>query len=214
MDDVEIDNGCFGSTMKNITCHPEVQCDSLMMLRGSLRSHLQPSLKLWPAGSMTKKALPRRIIKKYYICVLGIFLLVGCVPSESDTGSVRVLHVIDGDTIITTVGTVRLIGIDAPEKDECGYIEATEKLRELVDNKDVMLIPDSLNETKDKYGRLLRYIEIYGKDIGEVLLKEGYSDLYPWFPFERLEQYRSIDVLRYDRCTRRSKLFPLPAGGD
>lgn len=152
-----------------------------------------------------------RSAMKNIIWLLGILVLTGCVPSESDTGSVRVLSVIDGDTVITTIGTVRLLGIDAPEEGECGYEEATRKLTELIYGKEVMLISDVSNEDRDKYGRLLRYVQVDGTDIGEVLLKEGYSELYPWFPFDRLEKYRSIDVLRYDRCTRRSKLFPLPS---
>ena len=127
---------------------------------------------------------------------LGILLLLAaCVPyDESGSNDVSVLKVIDGDTVITTVGTVRLIGIDAPEEEECGYQEATERLTGLVDGKDVNLVPDSLNQDRDKYGRFLRYVEIDGDDVGEVLLKEHYVDMYPWFPFERLEQYRFTNL--------------------
>ncbi|MBI3336573.1 thermonuclease family protein [Candidatus Peregrinibacteria bacterium] len=149
--------------MKNITCHPACRP------------------KPW-----------RRLEVRVSEWLLGIFFLIGCVPSEFDTGAVQVLAVVDGDTIITTIGTVRLIGIDTPEKGECGYQEATEKLTALVDGKDVNLVPDSLNQDRDKYGRYLRYVESDGRDVGEVLLKENYADLYPWFPAERLEQYRSI----------------------
>ena len=122
-----------------------------------------------------------------YMPFIGLFLY-GC----TSVSFVQVLEVIDGDTIITTVGTVRLIGIDAPEKEECGYQEATDKLIKLAEGKDVMLVADYLNDDRDTYGRLLRYVETDDGDVGEVLLKEHYVDLYPWFPAERLEQYRLI----------------------
>lgn len=72
-----------------------------------------------------------------------------------------VTRVIDGDTIAVALGDsrdtrVRLIGIDTPERNECHYRAATDRMRALVDGKRVRLVRD-VSET-DRYGRLLRYV--------------------------------------------------------
>jgi micrococcal nuclease len=110
-----------------------------------------------------------------------------------------VTNIIDGDTIETEQGSIRLIGIDAPERGECGYEEASEALKDLVHNKSVILIRDYLQDDRDRYGRLLRYISVSQhatdslqlKDVGEILLSTGLVNIYPWFPFEMKDQYRS-----------------------
>lgn len=99
---------------------------------------------------------------------------------------VRVVNVIDGDTIkIETGETVRYIGIDTPETVhpnkpvQCYGKEASAKNKELVEGKVVTMEKDVSNT--DKYGRLLRYIWFDGVLINEVLVREGYaqSSTYP-----------------------------------
>jgi endonuclease YncB( thermonuclease family) len=67
--------------------------------------------------------------------------------------------VIDGDTIDVLIGgeskQVRYYGIDAPDKGEDCYEEATVRNRELLGTT-VRLEADARNE--DEYGRLLRYV--------------------------------------------------------
>ena len=103
----------------------------------------------------------------------------------SDDG-VLVSKVIDGDTIeIEGVMKVRYIGIDTPETShptkgvQCFGRQATEKNRQLVEGKKVILEKD-ISET-DKYGRLLRYIWIGDQLVNEILVKEGFafSSSYP-----------------------------------
>ena len=100
--------------------------------------------------------------------------------------SVKVVRVVDGDTIETEGGgTVRYIGIDTPETVhpqktvECFGREASNKNRELVEGKFVQLEKD-VSET-DKYGRLLRYVYADGLFVNEFLVKEGfaYASSYP-----------------------------------
>jgi len=82
--------------------------------------------------------------------------------------------IIDGDTIeIETGEKVRYIGIDAPEKEDRELAKkATDKNRELVEGKELLLIKDVSD--KDKYGRLLRYVytDVF---INEVLVKDGFA---------------------------------------
>jgi len=82
--------------------------------------------------------------------------------------------VVDGDTVITPLGTIRYIGVDAPEKNACGGEEATKKNQELVEGKKVVLEKDI--EDKDPYNRLLRYLYLPdGKMVNEILIREGFA---------------------------------------
>lgn len=96
----------------------------------------------------------------------------------SETAIVK--RVIDGDTIELESGLrVRYIGIDTPELPtstkgiECFAKEATEKNKELVEGKTIVMKKD-VSET-DKYQRLLRYVWIGGIFVNEYLVQEGYA---------------------------------------
>lgn len=88
-----------------------------------------------------------------------------------------VSEVIDGDTIRLDSGLyVRLIGINAPEKGEPYYNTAKNRLKTTVEGKTVILEKDK--DDKDRYGRLLRYIFLDGKNINVELAKEGLAIVY------------------------------------
>jgi micrococcal nuclease len=75
---------------------------------------------------------------------------------------------VDGDTIETSAGTVRIIGIDAPETGECGYTEAYALVSSLLSRGDptILTLPDGENDA-DQHGRSLRYVDTAdGVDIG------------------------------------------------
>ena len=87
-----------------------------------------------------------------------------------------VTDVIDGDTVDVARGTtstrVRLIGINAPEADECWSDEATAALDELVGSGPVWLTVDTSDV--DQFGRALRYvIDADGDDVGGLLVEQG-----------------------------------------
>ncbi len=87
---------------------------------------------------------------------------------------IEVMKIQDGDTVQLVNGRfLRLIGINAPEKDEFYYQEASDKLTELVLNKVVRLEKD-ISET-DKFGRLLRHIYMNDIFVGLEMLKGGYA---------------------------------------
>lgn len=88
--------------------------------------------------------------------------------------TVHVARVIDGDTFVLDDGRrVRLLGIDTPEKGKWYFDEATDRMRDLVEGKDVTLVKD-LSET-DKYGRLLRHAYIGDQWINQIMIAEGYA---------------------------------------
>ena len=85
-----------------------------------------------------------------------------------------VATVIDGDTVVLDNGeTVRYIGIDTPESDECFGQEATEMNRQLVGGKTVTLIGDV--EDRGQYGRLLFYVIADGRFVNAELVRLGYA---------------------------------------
>ena len=85
--------------------------------------------------------------------------------------SVVVSGVIDGDTFDSALGRVRLYGVDAPERGQRCYREATERLRELA-GRGVRLEPGP--RSRDPSGRLLAYAYTRsGESIEETLIREG-----------------------------------------
>jgi micrococcal nuclease len=89
----------------------------------------------------------------------------------------QVDRVVDGDTIdvIDTAGTrerVRFIGTDTPERGECGFDTATDRLRQLLAGRTITLTPGARDD-RDRWGRLLRYVEADGTDTGYTLIVEG-----------------------------------------
>jgi len=91
---------------------------------------------------------------------------------------VGVTKVVDGDTIDTTAGKVRILGINAPERGERCYGESREFLKSLLGNS-VKLERDFVG--KDKYGRLLRYVHT-NVSIPLEMVRKGYAKAYCIFP--------------------------------
>jgi micrococcal nuclease len=93
---------------------------------------------------------------------------------ESDIGIVE--RVVDGDTAIINGNSTRLLGINTPERGEKYYQEAKDFLTNLTLNKTVKL--EYIGERYDKYGRVLAYIILNGKNINIDLVRKGFANLY------------------------------------
>lgn len=117
----------------------------------------------------------------------------------------QVQYVVDGDTLeIENQVRVRLIGIDTPERDECGYQEARMFLVRMVDDQSIKMEKD-ISDT-DRYGRLLRYIylptdTIPAEDImvNEALVRAGHARLLPIAPDNR---HRDLFVSAQEEAKR------------
>jgi len=91
--------------------------------------------------------------------------------------TVFVSKVIDGDTIELQTGEkVRLLEINTAEAGQPCSEEATNRLRELVEGKQVSLEKDVTD--KDMYGRLLRYIFVDDLFVNKQMVKEGLANSY------------------------------------
>jgi len=93
---------------------------------------------------------------------------------EYETGVVE--RVIDGDTVVVNKTSVRLLGINSPEKGEIYYTEAKEFLEELVLEKEVKL--KFGKEKKDRYNRELRYLFVEEENINKKLVEKGLANFY------------------------------------
>lgn len=84
----------------------------------------------------------------------------------------KVERVVDGDTIVLSTGVVvRYIGITAPEDNKPFDKESTEENRKLVEGKTVKLKYDAYKA--DKFGRILAYVFVDGKNISIELARKG-----------------------------------------
>lgn len=94
-------------------------------------------------------------------------------PTVTAPSSGRVAWVIDGDTAVLDSGEkVRYLGIDTPEQGEPFYDEAKARNKAIAEGRPVRL--EVCKESPyDKYGRLLAYVYVDGKDISATLLREG-----------------------------------------
>ncbi|EAK0822815.1 nuclease [Campylobacter lari] len=120
--------------------------------------------------------------------LIALFLFAFAYILNYDSGlyiNAKVSRVVDGDTIEAKFEDeklkIRLFGIDAPESDQAYGKMATQFLKAIVLNKEVVLnVKD-----EDKYGRILAIVYLNDKDINQVMVKNGfawayehYSDLY------------------------------------
>ena len=91
--------------------------------------------------------------------------------------------VVDGDTFWINGEKVRIAGIDAPETHPSRCAEearlgraATQKLHELLNSGAVTMT--NIDRDRDRYGRLLRNVEVNGQDIGEAMVGAGVAREY------------------------------------
>jgi len=89
---------------------------------------------------------------------------------------VLVERVIDGDTIVSESNSIRLLGINSPERGEFFYGEAKVFLENLVLNKTVKL--EFGKDRYDKYDRKLAYVFFNNKNINLDLVENGFANFY------------------------------------
>lgn len=108
--------------------------------------------------------------------------------ASSETGII--VHITDGDTFDILIdgrkSRVRMLGINTPESVdprrpvECFGREASNYLKDLINNKQVRLEQDSDKPGTDEYGRLLRYVFLGDTNINEQMIRDGYAYEYTY----------------------------------
>ncbi|RPI14367.1 MAG: thermonuclease [Ignavibacteriae bacterium] len=141
--------------------------------------------------------------------ILLLIILILTYANAQDT--ITVTKVTDGDTFVTENGDkVRLLGIDTPEKWESSKLDkdanrtnkdkktiqalgqlSSDYAEKLLLNQKVILYPDSTNDNKDRYGRLLRYAYLLdGTFFNLKIIQDGYAYAYLKFPIIYAEKFR------------------------
>jgi micrococcal nuclease len=149
---------------------------------------------------------PRRRTRGWWLLATAAVGPGGCAALEAPPAhapaAARIVRIIDGDTLVARASgqrvTVRLLGIDAPETHgataECGGRAATRQLSRLAPaGSRVRLVTDSRSgDTRDRYGRLLAFVDGPRGDLGEHQLRAGLAYVYRYRDrrFSRLDRYR------------------------
>lgn len=153
--------------------------------------------------------------------IVALFVGILLLPVLACSQQLRVDRVIDGDTFELSDGrTVRLIGIDTPEKHMSGKLrrdarrtgrdvetiqalgeKASRFAEQLVEGKTVELEYDQANAAQghlDRYGRTLAYVWVLGAEggrryrVNDRLILEGYAYAYTEYPFQYKDHYRRL----------------------
>jgi len=89
-----------------------------------------------------------------------------------------VTRVFDGDSFEAEIDgrevEVRMLGINAPERDECHGDVARGRLRDLIEDASVTLVDDG-EDTDDRFGRLLRSVYTTDSFVNATMVAEGHA---------------------------------------
>lgn len=129
------------------------------------------------------------------------------IPKIDQNEQYQVMKVLDGDTFQIKINketvTVRMLGIDTPETVDprkgiqCYGKQASDKTKELILGKYVLLSADPSQDNIDKYGRILAYVNIKdGILINQYLLEYGYAREYKYkFDYKRRKEFKKLENL-------------------
>jgi micrococcal nuclease len=143
---------------------------------------------------------------------------------RQDTNFYIVTKVTDGDTFEVEMDgkreKVRMLGIDSPEKYESDKLDrdvertkrdkktiqklgelSGEYVHKLLNGKRVRLEADPINDDKDKYGRLLRYVFLEdGTFVNKKIVEEGYANAFTKYPVSKRDE-----IVAAERFARENK---------
>lgn len=105
-----------------------------------------------------------------------------------------IVRVVDGDTVKTETETIRLIGIDTPETVhptkpvQCYGPESSAYVKNRLPPGTPVRLESGLEE-RDRFQRLLAYINLNSEDLNLTLIEEGYARAETRFPHPRMTAY-------------------------
>ena len=136
---------------------------------------------------------------------------------RSDNNFYPVTKVTDGDTFEVEIDgkkeKVRMLAIDTPEKwdsnkldkdaERTGKDKTTIKTlgelssnytKKMISGKKVRLETDPVNDDRDRYGRLLRYVYLEdGTFVNLRIVEDGYANAYTKFPLSKKDEFLAAE---------------------
>ena len=168
-----------------------------------------------PSDSLPARRRRFGATRRFAFPLVGAAMLVpGCAPScapagPAPTATATVTSVTDGDTLKVRMPdgaaeTIRLSGIDAPEMDTCVGPAAKAQLMAIVPVGTAVTLTSDGRDDRDRYGRLLRYVDAGATDTGREMIGGGLAvarydsrDGYGRHPRE--VDYVALDAVTPDR---------------
>ncbi|MCK5640322.1 MAG: thermonuclease family protein [Gammaproteobacteria bacterium] len=148
----------------------------------------------------------RRIAISFQLIILFIVLVCILVGSHYALGQeialAEVVRVVDGDTLKVKLNgleeTIRVLGVDTPERGQKGYREATEYTAQFVGVRVVMVGESGLKGLqRDRFCRILAYVHNeQGMDLSAALVASGHAIVYRKYECGRTAFYLLIEKLR------------------
>lgn len=116
----------------------------------------------------------------------------------------ELVRVVDGDTIDVRVAsgpiTIRLHGIDAPERDQPLGAAATKALRSLIEGRAMAIEPV---EQRDGYGRMIAKVFVADEDVNARMVDIGYAWAYRRYLRLEADELRYCELEGNARAARR-----------
>lgn len=160
----------------------------------------------------------RRLRRSALLCALLLLVILPTIAT-AETLSGQVQWIYDGDSIeVTGIGTVRLLGIDAPEHKASRrdryylrwgvepvtlrQINQAGKTYLIKSVKGVTVVLKTEAKKRDRYNRLLAYVYLPdGRLLNRMLLKQGLAVVYRRFDFELKPDF--LEAESQARCSKK-----------
>jgi endonuclease YncB( thermonuclease family) len=148
------------------------------------------------------------------LLVIGIILVLIFLPGNCAVSSERiegrVIGVHDGDTLTMLVDgnkkiKIRLAQIDAPESSQAFGQKSKQALAKMTFGKDAVII----QETVDRYGRIVGDVFVSGENINEIQVKQGMAWVYRQYAHDKSLVYAEM-LARNNRIGLWSESNPVP----
>jgi endonuclease YncB( thermonuclease family) len=105
--------------------------------------------------------------------LLGLLLCVICRSAQAEEFVTKVIGLLDGDTVLIHHGggmlKVRLVDIDAPEKDQPFGASSQRSLADMVLGKQVKFVSQAM----DTYGRMIARLSVQGLEVNAEQIRLG-----------------------------------------
>jgi len=133
--------------------------------------------------------------------LLAVFLCIA-LNAQAESFEAKVLTVMDGDTVFVKTGPfkakLRLVNIDAPEKDQPFGKQSQESLQSLIGGKVIQVESKAV----DKFGRTIALVSIGDINVNEEQVRRGMA-----WAYSRSRDGKAYDILQSEAQQARRGLW-------